>query len=301
MRTRNTKHKAFTIIELLIVIIVIGLLFVVLISKIDNTTDKAKLAGVEADFRSFYTAVKTVGLESQLYLLSDAEFEEKLNDNLDIPLQFTEKVCAEKDPWNEPYIYETYRDEDTQTFYVMFASKGGRDKVEFKLENIVEASDDSMNIIMVLKQVKTLFFDTDGSDELVIEELQTSVNNIHESLNPSVNPNTNIGNGEPSIKYGIPYIFISDGSIDTVVPIGEVLLFTLYEDGSALIDVGGFPMDVPAGTIYYTTNPDGTTNMYFVGEDSIVAVISADGTRMCAYEIISGEHSGLEYNFTLQQ
>ena len=61
----NYKHKkAFTLIELLIVIAIIGILFIVLVSKIDFATDKAKATGVQADFRSFQLAFEQVAKEN---------------------------------------------------------------------------------------------------------------------------------------------------------------------------------------------------------------------------------------------
>ena len=58
-----TKRKAFTLIELLIVIASIGILFIVLVSKVDFATDKAKATGVQTDFRSFQLAFDTVAKE----------------------------------------------------------------------------------------------------------------------------------------------------------------------------------------------------------------------------------------------
>ena len=58
-----TKRKAFTLIELLIVIAIIGILFIVLVSKVDFATDKAKATGVQTDFRSFQMALETVSKE----------------------------------------------------------------------------------------------------------------------------------------------------------------------------------------------------------------------------------------------
>ena len=54
------QRKAFTLVELLIVIAVIGILFIVLISKVDFTTDEAKATGVQTDFRSFQLAFDTI-------------------------------------------------------------------------------------------------------------------------------------------------------------------------------------------------------------------------------------------------
>ncbi len=59
-----TKKKAFTLIELLIVIAIIGILFIVLVSKVDFATDKAKASGVQTDFRSFQVALEMVSKEN---------------------------------------------------------------------------------------------------------------------------------------------------------------------------------------------------------------------------------------------
>ena len=64
---KNKKHlrkQAFTLIELLIVIAIIGMLFIVLVSKVDFATDKAKATGVQTDFRSFQMAFDTVAKEN---------------------------------------------------------------------------------------------------------------------------------------------------------------------------------------------------------------------------------------------
>ena len=60
----SKKRKAFTLIELLIVIAIIGILFIVIVSKVDFATDKAKVAGVQTDFRSFQVAFDTVAKEN---------------------------------------------------------------------------------------------------------------------------------------------------------------------------------------------------------------------------------------------
>lgn len=58
------QKKAFTLVELLIAIAIIGILFIVLVSKVDFATDKAKAAGVQTDFRSFQLALETVAKEN---------------------------------------------------------------------------------------------------------------------------------------------------------------------------------------------------------------------------------------------
>ena len=59
-----SRRRAFTLIELLIVIAIIGILFIVLVSKVDFATDKAKATGVQTDFRSFQLTFDTVAKEN---------------------------------------------------------------------------------------------------------------------------------------------------------------------------------------------------------------------------------------------
>ena len=61
---KYTTKRAFTLIELLIVIAIIGILFIVLVSKVDFATDKAKASGVQTDFRSFQLALDAVAKEN---------------------------------------------------------------------------------------------------------------------------------------------------------------------------------------------------------------------------------------------
>ena len=94
---KKMNKKAFTLIELLIVIAIIGILFIVLVSKVDFATDKAKATGVQTDFRSFQMAFETVarenaGFTSLLDFEADGEavyskLEDALNKNLDAKLQ----------------------------------------------------------------------------------------------------------------------------------------------------------------------------------------------------------------------
>ena len=64
MKLTYKNRKAFTLIELLIVIAIIGILFIVLVSKVDFATDKAKATGVQTDFRSFQVAFEQVAKEN---------------------------------------------------------------------------------------------------------------------------------------------------------------------------------------------------------------------------------------------
>ena len=113
---KNNRHsrKAFTLIELLIVIAIIGILFIVLISKVDFATDKAKATGVQTDFRSFQLAFETVAREHQGFSsLVDEDYEQlemAINKNLDNKLKIDiddmgniTMANGAQDPWGVEY------------------------------------------------------------------------------------------------------------------------------------------------------------------------------------------------------
>jgi prepilin-type N-terminal cleavage/methylation domain-containing protein len=103
---KNAK-KAFTLVELLVVIAIIAILFVVLISKVNFATDKAKESGVQTDFRSFQMAMHTVATEQQGFTSDLDELTIQLNRNLDrklhVSVNGSEMMSAGKDPWGTNY------------------------------------------------------------------------------------------------------------------------------------------------------------------------------------------------------
>ena len=115
MKTNKMRRrKAFTLIELLIVIAIIGILFIVLVSKVDFATDKAKASGVQTDFRSFQMAFDTVAREQAGFkLLVDENYEQlekAINKNLDNKLKIDiddmgniTMANGAQDPWKVPY------------------------------------------------------------------------------------------------------------------------------------------------------------------------------------------------------
>ena len=142
---KKMNKKAFTLIELLIVIAIIGILFIVLVSKVDFATDKAKATGVQTDFRSYQMAFETVAREhagfEALVVVDDNDtpddasddtrdltaLVEAVNKNLDAKLQIGydaatgDMTIGAQDPWKEVYTIEyvaAVEGEDRGTFVV---------------------------------------------------------------------------------------------------------------------------------------------------------------------------------------
>ncbi len=64
----NTRKKAFTLIELLIVVAIIGILAAIAVPNFLNAQMKAKLSRVKADFRTIGTAMSMYQLDNNAYM-----------------------------------------------------------------------------------------------------------------------------------------------------------------------------------------------------------------------------------------
>lgn len=109
---KNGKKKAFTLVEILIVVAVIGILFVSLVPRIDFAGDKARETGIKTDFRSFELAAEQVIRENAGFG-SFGDIEELCGDNginlyLDAALKFDGDTgeSYKSDQWNQPYTVQ---------------------------------------------------------------------------------------------------------------------------------------------------------------------------------------------------
>lgn len=129
----NQKRKAFTLVEILIVVAVIGILFVALVPRIDFAGDKARETGVKTDFRSFELAAEQILRENAGLGDFDDVAEicgtNGINLYLDNAMQFdTTGKCARQDQWNQPYTIQIVKPSGTginpNNGALMFISNG---------------------------------------------------------------------------------------------------------------------------------------------------------------------------------
>ena len=107
LQNKAMRKKAFTLVELLVVIVVIGILFAVLISRVDFASDDAKATGAMTDLRSFQTAAHAIALKHNGFDSDLETLANQLNTKLDAELQLSvsgnKLVSAATDPWGTPY------------------------------------------------------------------------------------------------------------------------------------------------------------------------------------------------------
>ena len=112
MKNRNMK-KAFTLVEVLIVIVIIGILFIVLVSKVDFSVSEAKEMSVTTDFLAYQLAMEQVCIKEK-QLPSDMNvLRDKLNKYLEydllVAVQDGQLICDREDPWGNHYQFDYNR------------------------------------------------------------------------------------------------------------------------------------------------------------------------------------------------
>lgn len=142
-KKENQKRKAFTLVEILIVVAVIGILFVALVPRIDFAGDKARETGVKTDFRAFELAAEQIlrenaGLSgiSTTAVLCGAD---GINMYLDRAMYFDgpSGECAKKDQWNQAYTIQLAKPStgNPNNGAIMFISNGKDSLIDETVDN----------------------------------------------------------------------------------------------------------------------------------------------------------------------
>ena len=173
---KHKKKKAFTLVELLVVIAVIAILFIVIISKVNFTTDKAKDAGVLTDFRSYQIGLQQAMRENPNFEnLELLDLKDGLNNNIDKKLKFSEYVNEDtgeteqrSDTYN-PYGYKYVLDKDSEGIKVYSISdQGGNEILKISNNKVYADTNCSVGKLLLLGYDKEFKVDDFGKEDLLL-------------------------------------------------------------------------------------------------------------------------------------
>jgi general secretion pathway protein G len=112
MRSRRRFQEGFTLIELMVVILIIGLLATIVVQNLRGATDKAKRIKAEADISAFKTALDRYYLDNGSYPTGDQGLQALVSPPSTgrVPANYEEGGYIERvppDPWGNPYFYQS--------------------------------------------------------------------------------------------------------------------------------------------------------------------------------------------------
>jgi general secretion pathway protein G len=107
---RAARQTGFSLVEILVVLVIMGLLISIVAPTVLNRADDARMQKVQADFKAIETALKIYRLDNFLYPSTEQGLEALVEaSELDPqPRNFKEGgYLAEVplDPWGRPYLY----------------------------------------------------------------------------------------------------------------------------------------------------------------------------------------------------
>lgn len=111
MRRRGLE-EGFTLIEIMVVILILGLLATIVVQSLRGATDKAKQTKAEADISELKTALDRYYLDNGYYPTTDQGLQALVQPptNGRVPANYEEGGYVEKvplDPWGNPYVYQS--------------------------------------------------------------------------------------------------------------------------------------------------------------------------------------------------
>jgi general secretion pathway protein G len=112
-------EEGFTLIEIMVVILILGLLATIVVQSLRGATDKAKRTKAEADISEIKTALDRYYLDNGYYPTTDQGLP---------ALGYIEKLPL--DPWGTPYFYQSDGNSYVLKSFGADAKPGGTGKDE---------------------------------------------------------------------------------------------------------------------------------------------------------------------------
>lgn len=110
MKTMAKTQRGFSLVEILVVLVIMGLLISVVAPTVLNRADEARVQKAYADFKSIETALKIYRLDNYVYPTTEQGLEALVEpSSLDPePRNFKTGGYLQEvpfDPWGRPYLY----------------------------------------------------------------------------------------------------------------------------------------------------------------------------------------------------
>ncbi|SRR6056297_1591098 len=132
---RKLSNSGFSLVEILVVLVIMGLLISIVAPTVLNQADEARVSKAKADFKNIETALKMYKLDNYVYPTTEQGLQALVEpSSLDPePRNFREGGYLEElpvDPWGRPYLYLSPGENKAVDIYSLGADglSGGEDQ-----------------------------------------------------------------------------------------------------------------------------------------------------------------------------
>jgi general secretion pathway protein G len=106
----STWQRGFTLLEVMVVVVILGILAALVVPKIISRPDEARVIAAKQDIASLMQALKLYRLDNQRYPLTEQGLQALVTQPTSAPLPTNWKAGGyverlPKDPWGNPYQY----------------------------------------------------------------------------------------------------------------------------------------------------------------------------------------------------
>lgn len=106
----NHQQSGFTLFEIMVVVVIIGILATLIIPKLTGRTDQARVAKAQNDIQTLETALDLYKLDNGIYPSTDQGLKALIEQPTSDPVPANWRAGGyikrlNNDPWNHPYQY----------------------------------------------------------------------------------------------------------------------------------------------------------------------------------------------------
>ena len=127
-KIRNSKYRAFTMIEMMAVIVIIGILAGIVAVSVVGKIDKARVVSTKASLKMLSNAVVHFKLDTGRYPTEDEGLKALIEQPTDVTGWnqggYLETTTIPKDAWGNEFVYQLFPESGKPFFIISYGSDG---------------------------------------------------------------------------------------------------------------------------------------------------------------------------------